>query len=141
MFIFRLLKNTYVCKCNRYTFVRPALWIWGGKPCLFHFMSLPSKSKGKTMFIGCPQITTVQCRYVCTWNGTLTHKLQVLLLTSVDFFIREQKPTSKEWLPTKTHKKSSSILTQKLPYITPTVLEGFLPGKYLRQISIWVSSE
>ena len=49
--------------------------------------------------------------------------------TSVDFFIREQKPTSKEWLPTKTHKKSSSILTQKLPYITMTVLEGLLPGK------------
>ena len=77
--------------CN--TVVRPALWIWGQKPCSFDSMSLPSEYKGwitcsrpfftetegnyiyvnkfypqflreKTMFIGCPKIKTVQANEI-----------------------------------------------------------------------------
>ena len=89
------------------TVVRPALWIYGGKTCSFHLMSLPSEYKGylqqaifhwnihtsefypqslreKTMPIRCPQITTVKFT-----GQTLTEKKT--LGKTQELFERTQK--------------------------------------------------
>ena len=55
LFLFQLEKNhatqlpgfsSHNTKWGPYTVVRPALWIWGEKPCSFHLMSFPSEYKG-----------------------------------------------------------------------------------------------